>query len=207
VTYAYTIAGIDGLPAPNVTCLDDRTLSIRNYVSIPGMLYEILVQAQAPGGLVSCSAVSGASPPNATLTVLGASEVWISWVGGTNYDMAAGNAAANYSFQGPDPHNNLVALLSSANRTSYAEILNGHIKDYTSLVTPFSLSLGQTPDLNTPTDQILAKYRTSVGDAYLEWVLFNYGRYLLASSARGTLPANLQGLWADGYSNPWGAGN
>lgn len=205
VTYAYTVAGIDGLPAPSVTCLDDRTLSIRNYVSIPGMLYEILAQAQAPGGLVSCSAVSGASPPNATLTVLGASEVWISWVGGTNYDMTAGNAAANYSFQGPDPHNNLVALLSSANRSSYAEILNGHIKDYTSLVTPFSLSLGQTPDFNTPTDQILAEYRTSVGDAYLEWVLFNYGRYLLASSARGTLPANLQGVWADGYSNPWGA--
>ncbi|KAG1768876.1 glycoside hydrolase family 95 protein [Suillus placidus] len=205
VTYAYAVAGVDGLPAPNVTCLDDRTLSIRNYVSIPGMLYEILAQAQSPGGLVSCSAISGASPPNATLTVLGASEVWISWVGGTNYDMAAGNAAANYSFQGPDPHNNLVALLSSANRTSYAEILNGHIKDYTSLVTPFSLSLGHTPDLNTPTDQILAGYRTSLGNAYLEWVLFNYGRYLLASSARGTLPANLQGLWADGYSNPWGA--
>ncbi|KAG1733874.1 glycoside hydrolase family 95 protein [Suillus paluster] len=182
LTYAYTVAAVDGLPAPNVTCLDDTTLSIRNYVSIPGMLYEILVQAQAPGGLVSCSAVPGSIPPNATLTVVGASEAW-----------------------GPDPHNNLVTLLSSANLTSYAEMLNGHIKDYTSIVTRFSLSLGQTPDLNTPTDQILAGYQTSVGNAYLEWVLFNYGRYLLASSARGTLPANLQGIWADGYSNPWGA--
>jgi hypothetical protein len=36
--------------------------------------------------------------------------------------------------------------------------------------------------------------------------MFNYGRYLLGSSARGTLPANLQGKWASGNANPWGAG-
>jgi alpha-L-fucosidase 2 len=172
------------------------------------MLYEILVQAQAPDGLVSCSAVPGSNPPNATLTVTGASEAWISWFGGTNYNMTAGNAAANYSFQGSDPHNGLVALLSSANlgTTSYAELLDGHVKDYTSIVTRFSLNLGQTPEFNTPTDRILSGYDASVGNPYLEWVLFNYGRYLLASSARGTLPANLQGLWANGYSNPWSAG-
>ncbi|OJA17722.1 hypothetical protein AZE42_04789 [Rhizopogon vesiculosus] len=207
LTYAYTVAET-GLPAPNVTCLDDATLIIRNYVSIPGLLYEILAQAQAPGGIVSCSEVPGSNPPNATLTVTGVSEAWISWFGGTDYDMTAGNTAANYSFQGPDPHNSLAALLSSANmRTpSYAELLDEHIKDYTSIVTPFSLDLGQTPDLNTPTNQILAEYQASVGNPYLEWVLFNYGRYLLASSARGILPANLQGKWAEGYSNPWGAG-
>jgi alpha-L-fucosidase 2 len=208
LTYAYTTAAEIGLPAPNVTCLDDATLSIRNYVSVPGMLYEILVQVQAPDGLISCSAVPGSNPPNATLTVTDASEAWISWFGGTNYNMTAGNAAANYSFQGSDPHNGLVALLSSANlgTTSYAELLDGHIKDYTSIVTRFSLDLGQTPEFNTPTDIILSGYDASVGNPYLEWVLFNYGRYLLASSARGTLPANLQGLWANGYSNPWSAG-
>jgi len=208
LTYAYAVATETGLPAPNVTCLDDTTLNIRNYVSIPGMLYEILVQAQAPGGLVSCSEVPGSNPPNATLTVTGASEAWISWFGGTNYNMSAGSAAANYSFQGPDPHNGLVALLSSANlrAISYAELLDEHIKDYTSIVTPFSLDLGQIPDLNTPTDQIVAEYQASIGNPYLEWLLFNYGRYLLASSARGVLPANLQGKWAEGYQNPWGAG-
>ena len=208
LTYAYSVAAETGLPVPNVTCLDDATLSIRNYVSIPGMLYEILAQAQAPGGFVSCSAVPGSNPPNATLTVVGASEAWISWIGDTNYNITAGNEASNYSFQGLDPHNSLVALLSSANlgTASYSELLDGHIKDYTSIVTPFSLDLGQTPELNVPTDQIVAGYQASVGNTYLEWLLFNYGRYLLVSSARGTLPANLQGIWADGYSNPWGAG-
>ena len=33
---------------------------------------------------------------------------------------------------------------------------------------------------------------------------FQFGRYLLASSSRpGSLPANLQGIWADQLQNPW----
>lgn len=36
--------------------------------------------------------------------------------------------------------------------------------------------------------------------------MFNYGRYLLGSSARGALPANLQGKWALDIANPWGGG-
>ncbi|KIJ60761.1 glycoside hydrolase family 95 protein [Hydnomerulius pinastri MD-312] len=207
LTYAYSVDAETGLPVPNVTCFDNSTLSIRNYVYNPGMLYEILVQVEAPGGSVSCSVVPGSTTPNATLTVTGASDAWITWVGDTNYDMAAGNTAANYSFQGPDPHSTLVALLSSAGLVSktYSSILEQHIADYNSIISPFSLSLGQTPDLDTPTDQIVASYQTYVGNAYLEWVVFNYGRYLLTSSARGTLPANLQGKWADGSSNAWGA--
>ncbi len=36
---------------------------------------------------------------------------------------------------------------------------------------------------------------------------FNFGRYLLitSSSRPGTLPANLQGIWGEGYSMPWDA--
>lgn len=208
LTYAFSIGAEIGLPIPNVTCLDNSTLSIRGYVSNPGMLYEILAQVEAPGSATACSAVPGSSPPNATLSVNGASEAWITWVGDTNYAMTAGNAAFNYSFQGPDPHNNLVSLLGSANlkSMSYSSILAQHIADYQSIMEPFSLSLGQIPDFSTPTDQIVASYQTNVGNAYLEWLAFNYGRYLLTGSARGTLPANLQGIWADGLTNAWSAG-
>lgn len=207
LTYAFSVGAETGLPTPNVTCFDDSTLSIRGYVSNPGMLYEVLAQVVAPGGTTACSAVPGSSP-NATLSVIGASEAWITWVGDTTYDMTAGHAAVNYSFQGPDPHNNLVSLLASANlkSTDYDSILAEHIADYQSIMGPFSLSLGQIPDFSTPTDQIVASYQTNVGNSYLEWLTFNYGRYLLTSSARGTLPANLQGKWADGWSNAWSAG-
>ena len=208
LTYAFSVSAETELPTPNVTCSDNSTLSIRGYVSNPGMLYEVLAQVEAPGGATTCSAVPGSSPPNATLSVNGASEAWITWVGDTNYDMEAGNAACNYSFQGPDPHNNLVNLLASANlkSTDYNSILAEHVADYQSIMGPFSLSLGQIPDFNTPTDQIVASYQTDIGNSYLEWLTFNYGRYLLTGSARGTLPANLQGKWANGLANPWNGG-
>lgn len=35
------------------------------------------------------------------------------------------------------------------------------------------------------TDEIKSAYTVDTGDAYLEWLLFNYGRYLLASSSCG----------------------
>ena len=208
LSYAFSLGTETGLATPNVTCLDDSTLGIRGYVSNPGMLYEILAQVQAPGGTTTCSEVPGSSPPNATLSVNGASEAWITWIGDTNYNMAAGNAASNYSFEGPDPHSHLVGLLASANikSTNYSSILAGHVADYQSIVGPFSLSLGQIPDFGTPTDKIVASYQTKVGNPYMEWLTFNFGRYLLASSARGTLPANLQGKWGDGWTNAWSAG-
>ena len=208
LTYAFSVSPETGLPTPNVTCLDDSTLSVRGYVYNPGMLYELLAQVAAPDGTMACTAIPGSNPPNATLTVYGASEAWITWVGDTNYNVAAGNATFDYSFLGLDPHNTLVGLLASENiqSASYSSILAEHVTDYQSIMGPFSLSLGQIPDLSRPTDQIVASYQTNVGNTYLEWLTFNFGRYLLTSSARGTLPANLQGKWANGYTNAWSAG-
>lgn len=208
LTYAFSVGAETELPTPNVTCLDNASLSVRGYVHNPGMLYEILARVVAPGGTTTCSTILDSTLPNATLSVSGASEAWITWVGDTNYDMAAGSTAFNYTFQGPDPHGYLVGLLASANlqSTSYNSILAEHITDYQSIMEPFSLSLGQIPDFNTPTDQIVASYQANIGNAYLEWLSFNYGRYLLTSSARGSLPANLQGKWADGWTNAWSAG-
>jgi alpha-L-fucosidase 2 len=43
-------------------------------------------------------------------------------------------------------------------------------------------------------------------DPQLLSLYFQYGRYMLLSSSRpGTLPANLQGIWADGMAPPWQA--
>lgn len=120
--------------------------------------------------------------------------------------MDAGTADSNFSFQGPDPHDALVSLLSSTASDSYQTILAEHIADISNvLYGQFSLSLGQVTDLR-PTDEIRAGYEYTVGNPYLEWLTFNYGRYMLASSARGILPANLQGKWAKDIDTPWGGG-
>lgn len=170
------------------------------------MAFEILARVSTSGTNASVTCVPAATN-NATISVRGASASWITWVGDTDYDANAGDAAHNFSFKGADPHDALVAKIGPAAVTpsTYAKILAAHVADYSQLMDRFHLDLGQEPDFDTPTDRLRNAYQTDVGDTYLEWLLFNFGRYLLASSARGTLPANLQGKWGKDASNPWGA--
>ncbi|KAF9053868.1 glycoside hydrolase family 95 protein [Hymenopellis radicata] len=202
-TVAFSSALESGLPTPNVTCLDSSSLSVRGLVGSPGMLYELVFKGFSPGGNVSCAKVGDS---NATLTLSGgASESWISWVGDTEYDMAAGDASHDFSFKGVDPHAALLTLVSTMS-ASYNEVLAQHVADVKSTIWDgFSLDLGQQADFDTTTSDLVSAYEVDEGNVYIEWLLFNYGRYLLASSARGLLPANLQGKWGDGYENAWGA--
>lgn len=60
------------------------------------------------------------------------------------------------------------------------------------------------PDL--PTDERIRRLRDGRPDPALPLLYFNYGRYLLcASSANGSLPANLQGKWNEDLNPPWEA--
>jgi alpha-L-fucosidase 2 len=188
-----------------VTCLDSATLQVRGLASSPGMLYELLFRAFAAGGRVSCKPVSGTNTSNATLTVSGAQSSLILWVGDTEYSMDAGDEAHSFSFRGNDPHASLVKLLPT--KASFPVIFAQHVADYKGLLSDtFSLSLGQKPQLDIPTDILRQQYLVDIGNPYLEWLTFNLGRYLLASSSRGVMPANLQGKWASDIANPWSAG-
>jgi alpha-L-fucosidase 2 len=186
--------------------MDDSTLQVRGTAGTPGLLYELLFKAYSTGGSISCAEATpepGAGS-NATLTVTGANAAWIAWVGETEYDMYKGNAAANFSFQGPDPHAANVANLEKTT-APYSVLRAQHLEDFASALGPFALSLGPIPDLNClpTTSEAMANYQVDVGNSWIEWVVFNYARYMLASSSRGVLPANLQGKWANGSSNPW----
>ncbi|KAF8234511.1 glycoside hydrolase family 95 protein [Tricholoma matsutake] len=216
LSYAFSPGTEANLPTPNITCLDSSTLRIRGFASTPGMLYELLARVyttpvvSGPSSTTQCiqKPVAPGMPPNATIEVgRSVSEAWISWVGRTKYSLEAGDAAHRFSFRGSDPHDALLALLNQPTPgLTFSGILDQHVKDYTAALTDkFSLSLGQKPRLDVSTDVLKAGYQIDVGDTYLEWLMFNYGRYLLASSARGLLPANLQGKWANLRDNPWSA--
>ncbi len=55
---------------------------------------------------------------------------------------------------------------------------------------------------DVPTDERL---RRPADDPGLAELYFNFGRYLLAASSNGVLPANLQGIWCKDYEAPWSA--
>ena len=93
--------------------------------------------------------------------------------------------------------------LEKGKQQTYEALLKAHKEDYQKYYKRVSLNL--TSKLDTiPTDVRLQNFKKTKSDPYLVEKLFQYGRYLLISSSRpGTLPANLQGIWANKIQTPW----
>ncbi|KAG9075804.1 hypothetical protein FS749_012490 [Ceratobasidium sp. UAMH 11750] len=200
----FSLTPLPDLPAPNITCLDSTTLQLRGYAASPGMLYEILAKVQQHGPANSTAGcVLDAKTGMALLFTKGSTEAWISWVGGTEYSMETGNAASGYTFKGADPHTQLLGLVAKVATQSVGAALAAHIADYRNALGGFSLNLGQKTDTVKTTDLLFKEYKTDIGKPYFEWLLFNYGRYMLIGSTRSYLPANLQGKWSRDSGAPW----
>ena len=107
---------------------------------------------------------------------------------------------------GEAPHRKVTGQLDKAARRPYAALLAAHLKDYQALLNRVVLDIGKTDAaiaaLST-TKRLTAYKQGNAKDPELENLLFQYGRYLLISSSRGALPANLQGLWNNSNNPPW----
>ncbi len=122
-------------------------------------------------------------------------------------------AATNYSnkrekqWKGEEPAPKIDRILKNTLPKSYANLLKSHIEDYQQLFNRLNIKLGESNVNNNslPTYQRLINYKKTP-DHDLEALIFQYGRYLLISSSRqGGLPANLQGLWNESNTPPWGS--
>ncbi len=86
----------------------------------------------------------------------------------------------------------------------YQQLKRTQGADHRSLMDRVSLSLGGESLRDTPTDIRLINIREGKQDPDLVATFFQFGRYLLISSSRrGSLPANLQGIWNPHISAPW----
>ena len=86
---------------------------------------------------------------------------------------------------------------------TYDELEKEHIADYQSVYKNVSLELdGKENDL--PTDERLRRVQNGKQDLGLSCLFFHYNRYLMiASSRKGTQPANLQGIWSESIRPVW----
>ena len=116
------------------------------------------------------------------------------------------------TYVGADPEQTTLAMMNTAAGKSYNELCDRHKADYTNLFNRVKLTLNphapmtlQYPAVtDLPTYQRLARYRKGNPDYKLEEIYYQFGRYLLIASSRpGNLPANLQGMWANGVDGPW----
>ncbi|MFY9154442.1 MAG: glycoside hydrolase family 95 protein [Prolixibacteraceae bacterium] len=107
-------------------------------------------------------------------------------------------------YKGRDYKNITNSNLYKASLKDYSGLLKTHLKEYQNYFqrVDFNITSGHL-DL-IPTDERIQAYKTSQNDSHLVELMFQYGRYLLISSSRpGTLPANLQGIWANKIQTPW----
>jgi alpha-L-fucosidase 2 len=114
--------------------------------------------------------------------------------------------AASTNYRGNDPQATCGRQIEQATAQSYAKLREAHVADYQSLFNRVELELGDSGGevSQLPTDKRLERVKQGAEDNRLIAQYFQFGRYLLISSSRpGDLPANLQGVWADGFRPPW----
>jgi alpha-L-fucosidase 2 len=110
------------------------------------------------------------------------------------------------NWKAEDPADQNTRILAAAAKKSYSNLLENHLKDYKQLFGRVKLDLGSNPSSNQQTTAARVLNYKNTKDPELETLLFQYGRYLLIGSSRaGGLPANLQGLWNNSNTPPWGS--
>ena len=107
-------------------------------------------------------------------------------------------------YKGYDPGNTTMSLLAAASVKDYDALRRDHQVDYSKIFGKVSLDLKHSDPDTVPTDRRLINQKDNPDDLLLQQTYFQFGRYLLISSSReGSLPANLQGIWANKIQTPW----
>lgn len=159
---------------------------------VPPMRYVSQLQLVNEGGSVRID--------GDTLSFSGCDALTLILGAGTSYV-----ADASRHFQGEHPLARVTAQVNAAAKRSVSELRSKHERDFRSLFGRVRLNLGATEPArrHRPTDARIAAYTVQGKDPELEAQYFQFGRYLLISSSRDSLPANLQGLWNNSLTPPW----
>ncbi|MFY7900793.1 MAG: glycosyl hydrolase family 95 catalytic domain-containing protein [Chitinophagaceae bacterium] len=158
-----------------------------------GTYFQIHVQVKHIGGEVISN--------NGKLTVKNADAVVLYITEATSFN----GFDKSPGLQGKNPSIEANENMHKAFAKSYNELKLLHIKDHQSLFNRVDFALKNETNLDhEPTDKRLINYQGN--DLGLQVLLYQYGRYLMiASSRKGSRPANLQGIWNDHVQPPWGS--
>lgn len=93
--------------------------------------------------------------------------------------------------------------IAKAEKKTFESLYQAHWNEYAAYFDRASFQLTESPD-TLATDVLVAEAKAGKISPHLYELMFQYGRYLLISSSRpGTMPANLQGIWANKLQTPW----
>ena len=154
-----------------------------------GLEYMVRLKAVSKGGNITLT--------DSTLSVKDADEVMLLLAASTDYEL-------EYPvYKGRNYKSITSASIARAEKKSYEQLYENHRTDYAQYYNRVRFELSETAD-SVPTDVMVEEARKGKINKRLYELMFQYGRYLLISSSRpGTMPANLQGIWANKLQTPW----
>jgi alpha-L-fucosidase 2 len=152
------------------------------------LTFECRVKVVNQGGQVTAK--------GGVISVRGADEVVLLIAAATSYrrfdDVSGLPAALNQQ------------TLARASGKRWNELLKTHQADHRALFRRVVVDFGRTAAADQPTDARIRQSPTT-DDPALAALYYQYGRYMLIACSRpGGQPANLQGLWNESTSPPWG---
>jgi alpha-L-fucosidase 2 len=119
--------------------------------------------------------------------------------------IAAATSFKRFDDVSGDPEATTKSQIAAAIAKDYGALLTAHVDAHQKLFRRVSLDLGSSESSKLPTDERIKAF-PAANDVQFAELYFQFGRYLLISSSRpGTQPANLQGIWNEGMSPPWGS--
>jgi alpha-L-fucosidase 2 len=188
-----TLAGTHG--ETTATSAADTTASI-SAAFANGLRYAAAVTATSRTGRVRVTATG--------LDFTGCADLTIVLAGGTDY---APDAARGYRDPGLDPLALARHKATAAARHDPALLRATHVADHRRLFDAQDVFLGaSTPEQRAADTWTRLQARAAQGaapDPELEAAYLQFGRYLMISGSRDSVPLNLQGLWLDGNDPDW----
>lgn len=151
--------------------------------------YEAQAVVKAEGGTVRTE--------DGRLMVSGADAVTVVLAAATDFDLSSPTYTCGDE---RGLHARVSARVERASALAYKRLRARHVEDYRRLFGRVELELADTVPAMT-TDELLRNHKYN---NYLDMLCFQYGRYLMISSSRGSaVPSNLQGLWNNVNNPPW----
>ncbi len=168
--------------------IDQHTISLSVQVKNSIMKGESYLRITSKGGSVNVM--------DNKIVVNKADEVTLYLAAGTNFK--------NYKDASGDPSAACKKALAGLASKTYNRVKAEHTREYQQYFNKFSIKFGDRSMDELPTNERLAGF-ANTADPTFAAIYVQYGRYLLISASRpGTQPPNLQGIWNDLLTPPWG---
>jgi alpha-L-fucosidase 2 len=177
----------------------------------------IALQVQVKDGALNGTAVLYANASGGSIKVVN-NQLVISNADAANFYLTAATNFKTYKDVSANGFNICKQTISALQKQSYAKLKANHIADYQKQFNKFYISFDTKEDKPTtaskaplgvwglPTDAQIKQNEISFNPALLG-LYVQYSRYLLIACSRSNskLPANLQGLWNNLLTPPWGS--